>query len=138
MGLVRSINDVSNLKPQEETVLWENPSPTSNFSAQSVSLSDDMTNYSYLRIEGTVTKATTYYMEVYCLPSYLFICSTSKSALGGSCALCGADGSYRYERSISAKSDTPTTLNFGNAYKLAYNASAISTVMIPTRVIGIK
>lgn len=136
MGLIRCIN--KKIQPEEETVLWENPSPTSNFSAQTATLSDDMTNYSFLRVEGTVTKSNTYPIEVYCSPSYLFTCSASKSTLGGSCALCGSDGSYRYERSLSASSSTPFNLKIGNAYKLAYNASAVSNVMIPTRVIGIK
>lgn len=33
-----------------ETVLWTNSSPTSSFSAQAVTLSDDMNNYTYLKV----------------------------------------------------------------------------------------
>lgn len=33
-----------------ETILWANPSPTSDFAAQTVNLSDDMNNYDYLKV----------------------------------------------------------------------------------------
>lgn len=33
-----------------ETVLWQNPSPSSDFAAQTVTLSDDINNYDYLKV----------------------------------------------------------------------------------------
>ena len=41
----------------EETVLWTNPSPTSDFAAQTVTLSDSISNYDYIKFEYLMHKS---------------------------------------------------------------------------------
>ena len=41
-----------------ETVLWTNPSPTSGFTSQSVNLSDNLTNYKFIKATWKISKST--------------------------------------------------------------------------------
>jgi hypothetical protein len=42
----------------KETVLWTNNAPTSNFTAQNIALSDNLTNYKYLKCVYSISAAT--------------------------------------------------------------------------------
>lgn len=43
----------------KETVLWTNPSPTSGFTQQSVTLSDNFTNYNYIKVTWAYSISST-------------------------------------------------------------------------------
>lgn len=47
-----------------ETTLWTNPSPTSNFAAQTVNLSDNIKNYSYIEVEYKMSKSSTVFSKL--------------------------------------------------------------------------
>ena len=140
MAFIRCLS--GNSQKFKETVLWTNPDPTSDFETQTITLSDDMTNYDFLRIEGKAHKNDTVdTLEVYAVPTYLFTCSLSKSNLAGGCALGSSSGSgstgARHARAMNASSSTPTKMTFGAQYSLATTTSN-NAWEIPTRVVGIK
>lgn len=47
----------------KETVLWTNASPTSAFSGQNVSLSDNVNNYKYIEIQYEIYESMNYHMS---------------------------------------------------------------------------
>lgn len=128
-------------KLSKETVLWENPQPTNAFATQTVTLSDDITNYDMLRIEGIATTTNDTYLEVYVDPLYLVTCSTSKSEKAGGCGIAASTGAgstgSRYTRVLKSTTSAPNKIEFGSEFSMATSTSKNENA-IPTRIIGIK
>ena len=124
-----------------ETVLWTNANPTSSFATQTITLSDDITNYDIIRIEGRKNTSDDTYLEVYAIPSYLVNCSTSKSSQAGNCGIASSSGSgstgARSTRVCTSTVANPNKIEFGSDYSMATSTSD-NTRTIPTRVVGIK
>ena len=124
-----------------ETVLWENLNPTVAFEAKEVTLSDDITNYDLLRIEGNATISDDTYLEVYTTPTYLMTCGTAKTDNAGGCGLAASTGAgstgSRYTRVLNASSSVPNKINFGSEFSMATSTSN-SKYAIPTKIVGIK
>ena len=117
-----------------ETVLWTNGSPTSAFGAQTITLSDIVTNYDYLKITGrwSTTDDT----------SRNFIYPTTEMPTNQEGAVdigmkVGSSGDSRVRGMYLYGGDDK--LYFSQSYRLSSNAQTPSSnYMIPTQIIGIK
>ena len=119
----------------KETVLWTNPSPTISFGYTLVTLSDDFTNYKFIKI--------TYYKDTNggtLYSSGLYTPDAIKTFYGtpaGRGALAYTEtSSLAYVRNI-IYSGTDTELQFGNGLKVNAAGTAPS-MLIPYQIIGLK
>lgn len=101
-------------------LLWENPSPTATFAAQTISISEDLTKYDFFLVSYGAD-ATNYYLQTAIIwlgkQSQLFYMTW---------------GGARYQRNITIND---TSLVFGNA---SSNNSTSNGVAVPYQVYGIK
>lgn len=107
----------------ERTLLWTNPSPTSSFGAQTVSL--DLSHYDSIEIE-------------YVMQAQYQVSISAHASVGVSAYLFGAAGG-NYARQITI---TTTGVQFAaGIYYAAYGgggATTSNTVLVPIRIYGIK
>lgn len=121
---------------QTETVLWTNSSPTSNFSAQNVTISDSVDNYDYIaityRASGSVADMATVVTSVSDLKKSVGNNSTNHTAVE-----MGAEFSSGTIISRMVSYVSSTSIGFSLGYQL--NA-AVSNAgwAIPTQIVGIK
>lgn len=116
-----------------ETVLWTNASPTSTFNSQTVTLSDDINNYDYIKI--TYRASTTLTSTLSIMLSLEEWLKTTNAT--GVCypAIAVRINSVVYARRVSHNTDTDVI--FASAIRM--NASgANQDYIIPTEVIGLK
>ena len=108
-------------------ILWTNPSPTSEFAGQSITLNDAIENYKYYEIIYKTNTTNDYHFSTGKIPINL------KTRLITSI-------SFNYIRNIS--SITGTTLNFGvcSRYDTYGNSAttAVNTYLIPYQILGYK
>ena len=108
----------------KETVLWTNPSPTSSFNAQTITLSDDMNNYQFLKVVSRISK-TDSTERVYEIEPSKFYDMCIRGTISG----------VSWIRIISKQSDT--TVSSSTSYRV--NASGTSTDnAIPVQISGLK
>lgn len=101
------------------SVLWSNPSPSSTFAAQSIVLSDEVKNYTFLIIE--CGRATTNLSKI----AGIFVVGyTSKQCLVFD------EHWYRYVTKING-----TNMTFGDSYD---DSSSDNNKIVPTHVYGVK
>lgn len=118
----------SGLAPSE-TVLWTNPSPTSSFAAQTVTLSDDINNYDYIKmVYKYSTSDSTELIEIFPVEN-ININTTKRSTYLG---VMWYAGTWRY-RNLSFAS---TSVQFSASVNT--NGKAGNTTIIPLEIIGIK
>lgn len=116
-----------------ETVLWQNPSPSSDFNGQTVTLSDNISNYEYLAIAFTGVKSSTTVVRavvsVEDLGKMNITSNTPDIRINGTASANG------YSRYVIKASDT--TITFGAAY--ATNTQALdNSRAIPIQIVGIS
>ena len=113
-----------------ETVLWTNNSPTSSFAVQTVTISDDYTNYDYLEFYfRSTTSDDTEYRDI--IPTSVLAKSTSAST----CTIGNSSSSKIRSRGIYATSNT--SIRISDCYPLN-STSASNTSVIPTKIVGIS
>ena len=116
-----------------ETVLWTNGSPTAQFAPQDVTLSDDIDNYDFLKIEFISTASTgvngSILVDVSDFKSMTNTANVAGFAFGLSS---GADSLV--SRKTTYVSDTK--IHIGNAY--SYAGGTNNARGIPLQIIGIK
>lgn len=120
----------------DETVLWQNPSPSSTFSGQTVTLSDDIDNYDYIKFEfkGSTQSAWVSVPNISIIYSVEDFKTTSSSNTHTRCAA-AAVGDYNYGRFFNYVNDT--AVQFGNSVNIS-NGSSVNTANIPLKVSGLK
>lgn len=119
----------SNQSPTE-TVLWTNNSPTSQFASQTITLSDDYSNYDYIEVYFRCsTSDDTEYREI--IPK----ATLDKSSSLATFTIGNNANTATRARGIYA--DTTSSLNITSAYPLSGSSSANSYV-IPTKIVGIS
>lgn len=118
-----------------ETTLWTNSSPTSSFAAQSVTLSQSIQNFDYIRINYNLTKSNSTSGQVVYPSSYL----ASLTATSGNRINAGLTGGLNnngnWVRTITAPSNT--SIAFTTATRGASSSSS-SDNLIPTSIVGLK
>lgn len=106
-----------------DNVLWENNNPTSNFGANTVTLNDNINNYSYYECIFAYTSS-----------KYL---STGKIPINvGTFVTFVTDAVYRRDVSISGTSATFTNGNFKTT--ITGSVTERENVLIPIKIIGCK
>ena len=114
-----------------ETVLWTNSAPTSNFDTQDVTLSDDYTNYDYVKfyVRTSTTNAT---LGEVIYPSNILTQSTSNQGI--QCFI-GARPSSNYVRLLRHVANNKIHIHI--AEPPASSGSSTSAT-IPTKITGIR
>lgn len=120
-----------------ETVLWQNPSPSSNFGGQTITLSEDMNNYDYLGISWAYSTSNQsgngINKLIMSVPDFKKVAYTSTA--GTYPAVGTFTGTYSYVRNLIRSSDT--TIYVGNCYQMSTSTQANGN-SIPIQVVGIK
>ena len=119
----------------ETEVLWTNPNPTANFAAQTITLSDNLSNYRYFKIiyNTNPNHAQNHEFIAIFSPSDLYPYATNALVIGGR----NTDGNNGvYMRGFGSSSDN--TIQFGLAGKGNETGSSSSSYMVPKQIIGIK
>lgn len=117
-----------------ETVLWTNPSPTSDFTSQTVTLSDDINNYAFIKIQfrrsiGDSTTANVIY-AIEDLKKYV-----GNGSLFGAMSLWSGTTSS-FARRIGYVSDTKISIS--SLTQIGGNSAAGQSSGAPTQIIGMK
>lgn len=119
---------------QTETVLWTNSAPTSSFASQSVTLSDNINNYDYLKF--TIAFSTSVADSSSTIISVSdFKKMTSSASTGHPVGFVGGRYTNIYSRAVYYTDDT--TVNFGSNYQQGASTVA-NTNIIPIQIVGIK
>lgn len=119
-----------------ETTLWTNPSPSAVFNAGEITLSDDFTNYSFVRITAkTRCNASTAKLEVIVTPSYLSA-ATFNSDNTPMIALIGYWAGSGQARRLVKMGGSVKKISF-NSVTVGANATD-NNFCVPIQVIGIK
>ena len=114
-----------------ETTLWTNSSPSSTFSAQSVSVGD-LTPYDYIKIvwRWSTSDATTWEILI---PNTT--ATTMKYGFGGA-TMSASQARYRY---CTFAKTTGVSMSFSNSVLHSSSAQTTSgAYIIPTKIIGVK
>lgn len=119
-----------------ETVLWTNPSPTSEFTNQAVTLSDNISHYDYLIIKVQVNTNVSDYLD-YCYDTNQIVNSTLSGNLNTPVFGVYAN-SYFYYRFCFYVSDTSLTFTHCIHNTSSGTASATDGAVIPVQIIGVK
>lgn len=119
-----------------ETSLWTNPSPSSNFSGQTVTLSQGMSNFKYIAIKYKTLKTQT---ESDAITEILTVEDFNRCGAGSTSGepqlRIGGYSSNPMVRLVNKASDTSIT--FSLAYRI--NASANSSeIVIPLEILGLN
>lgn len=124
----------------QETVLWTNPSPTSAISGVTITLSDDMDNYDYLKVKISASKDTS--TEPLSIISYLVPVEDVKKSVYGSSAqphsiigLVASSASSTYYCSRLTYTDN-TTLGISGARNIVSGATS-NNFCIPLEISGV-
>lgn len=120
-----------------ETVLWTNPSPTADFAAQTVTLSDSISNYKYIAFKykyGKTTADTDYALEIFPVEDIRESVSDSNNRNIVSLGIRTATAQL-WARGVFYVSDT--SIQFGTCYRLNTAASTANGAN-PLEILGIN
>ena len=108
----------------KETVLWTNPSPTADFAAQTITLSDSISNYKYIGIKYCFNKTNTSIIDTAIYKTEEMRASTTDSGTDHNAIMLGLQTSnnYSFSRVVGYVSDT--SIKFTTGYRL--NAASSS------------
>ena len=121
----------------KETVLWTNPSPTSDFAGAIVDLSDNISHYKYIGIVGAYSK-TSNSNAVECIyPSDELPNTTSGSNYPSMC-IAGYRNSTFYFRLINYSSDTKIGISSARSFTTTTTPATTNGAMIPLTIKGYK
>ena len=129
---ILGLNELDHAKRFDETVLWTNASPTSAFAAQAVTLSDDIDNYDYLKVNYRHSTSNAIVCAALISPSDM---KKSMYDLGNNRMEVTLGSEATYFRRMTYTSDT--SINFSTAHKIGATGSSTS-YSIPLSVIGCK
>lgn len=129
----------------EETTLWENSSPTSDFSAKTVTLLQGMSNFNFVKIYWYGNSATISYGSLpeecgeVIIPISNFISKTTTNSVRRAKLIIGGTGSgsatAHYSRRVSYVSDTQIDFTAATAWGGTGSSNASC---IPYKISGLK
>lgn len=129
---ILGLNELDHGKRFDETTLWTNASPTSAFAAQVVTLSDDIDNYDYLKVNYRHSTSNAIVCAALISPSDM---KKSMYDLGNNRMEVTLGSEATYFRRMTYASDT--SISFSTAYKIGATGSSTS-YSIPLSVVGCK
>jgi len=118
-----------------ETELWTNPSPSTDFAAQTITLSEDMTNYTYLKFYCKALKTGTKTFSII-IPVEDFVASTTGSTLTDDFRFCLTNGGAP-KRTFQYKSNTQITFS-GASYISCPNTYTMNQTAYPLVIYGVN
>ena len=110
-----------------ETVLWTNSSPTSSFAAQTVTLSNGLSNYDYIRVKYRHTTTLDVTANVYATVANFTACAGASKPKPISLGMEASAGTF-YSREIDYLTDTTVSVK----------ATSDNARMIPLEIVGIS
>lgn len=117
----------------KETTLWTNSAPTSAFAGQTVTLSEEITNYDFIRIYFYVSRSiTNEYSTLMSISDFLVITGGANEPR---CMMGNSTPSYNYFR-MARKDTADNKIYFTTAYNNANSTS--NDQLIPTKICGVK
>lgn len=124
----------------KETTLWTNSAPTSNFASQTITLSDGISNYKFLKIR--YRKNTTENVEhqvLYDVDDVIsqFTSNAGAHYMGSIVERENSTPSYRTAARLYAMSND-TTMTISNAIYIDNPSTAQNAWAIPLEIIGVK
>lgn len=120
----------------DETILWTNPNPTSDFAQQSITLSDDIDNYDYIKIEVKGNTSSTWSAPNICILCSVEDFKTTSSTAGHSRIAAGIRAtSGTYTRLFDYNDDT--TINASNSVQVSTGGNTNNT-NVPIKISGLK
>ena len=118
-----------------ESTLWTNSTPTSGFSAQTLSLSQDIDNFKYLKfVYGYSTTYNTEHLSFLISVDDFKKCLSNNDRSYGLC-LTSRNSGNNFTRICFWVSDT--SLSISNCYQFA-GTSSNNNLVIPVQIIGMK
>lgn len=118
----------------EETALWTNSAPTSTFAAQTITLSDDIDNYDYLRFYVRLSTSNA-------KSNSIFISVNDFKNTGNAANSLNLAHSCYYEVSSIRNRHfyyvSDTSIGFGTCFNSG-NTGSDNTYLIPTKISGVK
>lgn len=122
----------------EETLLWENSTPSSSYGENTITLSDSVQNYDYLRFE--FTRGTTnpeIFSVIYTVDE---LDNTAQNANGEklSSPTIYVSGTGNYTRILSKLSDTSILFSHCKKYGTGIDTVNSDTTLMPYKVFGLK
>ena len=121
----------------KETVLWTNPSPTSDFAGVVVDLSDNISHYKYIGIVGAYSKNSNSNTLECIYPADQLPNATSGAAYPVM-SIAGYRSNTFYFRLINYSSDTKIAISSGRSFTSSTAPSTNNGVMIPLTIKGYK
>lgn len=122
----------------KETTLWTNANPTSNMGSTTITLSQGLSNFKYLKIEfNYATSSSSIIFDSGLFPTDAFE-NVTQAAAKQALLLARNDGTIAgriYARSIKYISDT--SIGVGIPYVLNGTESITTNNLIPTKIIGV-
>ena len=123
-----------------ETVLWTNSDPTASFSAQTVTLSDSLLNYKYLKIVYRSSNTNT--VDYYTLYPIVdengeIIYYTGNGNPRMIISYINSSGTAR-QRRFSIENSTATTIHFTSCQNIGGSSTTVNSAMIPIAIHGVN
>ena len=115
-----------------ETVLWTNSAPTSNFAGQTVTLSDNISDYKYIAVKWRDSTSVDQVGEII-LDSVNFITQASSPNFYNFPAMVSSNQSYTRAVAYSSANQ----IQFGTCYRLGQTTNN-NAYCIPTEILGIN
>lgn len=121
-----------------ETELWSNQSPASAFSAQTVTLSQSIDDFKYIKVYANIsTSDTTEGCVIYEVDKFKTMNADRYTQIGDiTLKANGTTAGYSHIRSFVYISSNQ--VQFGNAWAWTNSSSATNTYTIPTKICGLK
>lgn len=122
----------------KETSLWTNQSPSSNFSAQTITLSDNLSNYKYVAIRykySPSTSDTDYSTDILSVDDFKKCIYNPSAAHNSFALLVQAVNNNLYARTVFY--DTDTSIQFTNYTQIGGTGSGVGNT-IPLEILGLN
>lgn len=116
----------------KETTLWTNNSPTSSFASQTVTLSDYVSNYDYIKITFRLSTSSTDTLSIL-VPKEDYSKYDGTSSGAGVMHVNSNTGYCRLARTF-----TGTSINFAPCWTVFAAAGSNNNLLIPVSIVGIK
>lgn len=118
-----------------ETTLWTNSSPTSSFANQTVTLSQSITAFDYIRIYFRTQNTQDNEFSAIYLASEVNTWVESSSTPRPFGILCGNQGTNTRKRLVMYVSNTSLSLSHATGVN---NSTTVDAALIPTKITGLK
>lgn len=139
---ILGLNELDHGKNFDESVLWTNSNPTdsSGFANQDVTLSDSLTDYDYVKIRCAYAYNDTgsTFESVYSVSEFVKTSAPATFGFTGCSSVTHRSNGYFYDRRVIYKNATSITFGSCMGYKAGTAAATSNIFNIPLQIIGCK